>query len=177
VALDEVRAMQRQRALAMLANPKDADDLARAHLVLGALAEHQHDWDGAIAHYRMVLGEMPQDPDLRYYGHNNLGFSLIQLGRFDEAEPCCLAAIEVEPRRHNAYKNLGLAYIGQGRWLDGALVLLEASQRNPADPRAWRHLEKLLAAKHGLLEQSEDLRRAVAEMGQAIKAGQITHIH
>ena len=159
---EELDELQRQNAEAALANPCLPDDVARAHLVLGALDEHVQDWGSAITHYRQVVAEAPLDPEIRYFGHNNLGFCLIQLGYFDEAEPCCLAAIEVEPRRHNAHKNLGLVFIGQGRWLDGALALLEACQRNPADPRAWRHLEQLLAAKPGLLEQSADLRRGIA---------------
>jgi Flp pilus assembly protein TadD len=177
MALDEVHALQRMSAEATLANPKQPDDVARAHLVLGALAEHRHDWHDAIAHYQQVAAQTPHDPEVCYYGHNNLGFCLIQLGRFDEAEPCCLAAIDVEPRHHNAYKNLGLVYIGQGRWLDGALALLEASQRNPADPRAWRHLEQLLAARPALLDQSADLRHGVAELKQAIDTGRVARVH
>jgi Flp pilus assembly protein TadD len=169
--------LQRRSAEAALANPKQPDDVARAHLVLGAFAENRHDWHDAIANYRQVTAQIPQDPEVRYYGHNNLGFCLIQLGRFDEAEPCCLAAIDVEPRRHNAYKNLGLVFIGQGRWLDGALALLEASQRNPADPRAWRHLEQLLAAKPALMEQSADLRRGVVELKRAIDTGRVARVH
>jgi Flp pilus assembly protein TadD len=174
---EELHDLQRQSAEAALANPKQPDDIARAHLVLGTLNEHRHDWEGAIAHYRQVVAQSPQDPDIHYFGHNNLGFCLIQFGRFDEAEPHCLSAIEVEPRRHNAYKNLGLVFIGKGRWMDGALARLEASQRNAADPRAWRQLEQLLAAKPGLIEESDELRQGVAEMGRALGTGGVARVH
>jgi tetratricopeptide (TPR) repeat protein len=168
---------QRQAAEAILSNPREPDDIARAHLVLGALDEHRHDWEGAIAHYRAVLAQVPQDSDTRYFGNNNLGFSLIQLGRLDEAEPYCVTATEVKPRRHNAYKNLGLVFIGQGRWLDGALSRLEASRRAPDDPRAWQHLEQLLRAKPSLLDQSLELRTGISLVEKALAGGEGARVH
>ena len=96
---------------------------------------------------------------------------LIQLGRFDEAEDYCLAAVEVEGHRHNAHKNLGLVYQGQGRWLDAALSFLTAYELNPRDPRAWHHLEQVLAARPVLLKQSESLRAGVEAMQKAIVEG------
>ena len=101
---------------------------------------------------------------MKYFGNNNLGYSLIQLGRFDEAEDYCLAAIEVNGHRHNAHKNLGLARAGQGRWLDAALSLTEAARLCPEDPRAWLHLQKLLAERPALLDQSAQLRGSFAEL-------------
>jgi Flp pilus assembly protein TadD len=111
-----------------------------------------------------VLACDPEDPAVKYFGNNNLGYSLIQLGRFDEAEDYCLAAIEVNGHRHNAHKNLGLARAGQGRWLDAALSLTEAARLCPEDPRAWLHLQKLLAERPALLDQSAQLRGSFAEL-------------
>ncbi len=161
----------RKQAEQVLAHPCAPDEAARAHLTLGCVHEHESDWDAAIASYRQVLASDPQDPTLRYYGNNNLGYSLLQLGRFDEAEDHCLAAIEVDGHRHNAHKNLGLAYQGQGRWLDAALSLLTAYELNPQDPRAWHHLEQLLEARPTLLSQSESLRSGVEGMKKAIANG------
>ena len=92
-------------------------------------------------------------------------------GRFDEAEDYCLAAVDVEGHRHNAHKNLGLVYQGQGRWLDAALSFLTAYELNSRDPRAWHHLEQVLAARPVLLKQSESLRAGVDAMQKAIVEG------
>ena len=144
-----------------LAQSQSSDELARAQLTLGCISEHERDWPAAIDHYRTVLATDPRDPMICYFGNNNLGYSLIQLGRFDEAEEFCEAAIEIDGQRHNAHKNLGLVQEGQGRWLDAAFSFATAYRRNPHDPRAWRHLEQLLAARPQLLGQSAELRGEV----------------
>ncbi len=160
----------RKQAEELLARPCPPDDAARAHLTLGCVHEHELDWEAAIASYRQVLANDPQDPAVKYFGNNNLGYSLIQLGRFDEAEDYCLAAVYVDVHRHNAHKNLGLVYQGQGRWLDAAFSFATAYRRNPRDPRAWRHLEQLLSVRPNLGEH-EALRREVEALRRMIEAG------
>ena len=167
---NEDQARQKQ-AEDVRARPGSPDDAAREHLTMGCLHEQEADWAAAIESYRQVLANEPQDPMLQYFGNNNLGYSLIQLSRFDEAEDYCVAAIEVDEQRHNAHKNLGLVYQGQGRWLDAAFCFAAAYQRNPRDPRAWRHLEQLLQAQPTLLGQHESLRREVADLRRMIETG------
>jgi tetratricopeptide (TPR) repeat protein len=160
---DQAYKMQAEQ---LLANPREPDDVARAHLTLGCMHEHEADWPAAIESYRKVLANEPRDPTVQYFGNNNLGYSLIQLGRFDEAEDFCTAAIEVEERRHNAHKNLGLVYQGQGRWLDAALSFLTAYELDSRDPRALHHLEQLISARPDLLHGSASLRSRVAAVKQ-----------
>jgi hypothetical protein len=45
---------------------------------------------------------------------------------------------------------------------------------NPRDPRAWHHLEQVLAARPVLLKQSESLRAGVKAMQEAISGGGCT---
>ena len=160
-----------KQAEQLLAGPCEPDDAARAHLTLGCIHEHDADWAAAIESYRQVLAAEPQDPMLQYFGNNNLGYSLIQLGRFDEAEDYCVAAIAIDADRHNAHKNLGLVSQGQGRWADAAFSFATAYRRNPLDPRAWRHLEQLLSARPNLLGEHEALRREVEALRRMFDAG------
>jgi tetratricopeptide (TPR) repeat protein len=76
------------------------------------------------------------------------------LGRYCEAEEFCRAAIEIDPDRYNAWKNLGVSLQGQGRMGDAALSYCEATDRGPEDPRAFRLLEDLLMAHPELLKQN-----------------------
>jgi len=140
------------------------DEAAGRLVADGCAHEGNQDWTAAVAAYQGAVDLQPQHPEVRYFAHNNLGYSLLQLGRFDEAATHCEAAIFVNPDRHNAHKNLGLARQGQGRWLEAAHSLIEAARRCPQDRRAWLHLQKLLKNQPGLPNQSESLAAAIAEM-------------
>lgn len=152
-------------------------DIARNCVAQGYEHEKRGNWLAAIESYNTALAADPQDPLVRYFANNNLGYSLVQIGRFDEAEEYCEAAIAIEPAQYNAHKNLGLALQGQGRCLDAAFSFLEATHLSPGEPRAWRLLEQLLTAHPALLEQSAELREAVARFGQLLAEGQHRQVH
>lgn len=153
--------------------PRSAEESARYWLAEGCRCERCEDWDGAIAAYRQALAADPQDPPVRYFTHNNLGYSLLQVGCFDEAEGFCEIAISINPEQYNAHKNLGLARAGQGRWLDAAFSLAEAARLCPENTRAWLHLQQILSSRPSLLEQSAELARLVCNLKASyMKAGQ-----
>lgn len=139
---------------------RNPDAQARACVTRGCEHERAQNWEAAIQSYHRAIEADPQDLLVRYFANNNLGYSLNQVGRFDEAEEYCEVAIEINPSQYNAHKNLGLARKGQGRWLDAALSFAEAARLCPGDYRAWLHLQKLLADRPSLLGQSEALAQA-----------------
>ncbi len=145
----------------------DPDHRAKAMVSEGCGHEQAQDWEAAIGCYQEAVLADPQDLRVRYFAHNNLGYSLIQVHRFDEAEEHCEAAIAINPAQYNAHKNLGLAREGQGRWLEAAFSLVEAAELCPQNSRAWLHLQKLLEHKPDLPGQFPDLALAVARV-QAI---------
>lgn len=146
-----------------LRSSRDPEERARAFLVLGTVYEREFDWERAVECYTSALAGHPRDPAVRYFGHNNLGYSLILLERPEDAEPHCLAAIAIEPRRHNAHKNLGLVRQAQARWLEAAFCFLQADRLCPADQRA-RHLLDVLLSGHPDLSRSERLSTALLEL-------------
>ena len=79
-----------------------------------------------------------------YFIHNNLGFSLNMLEKFEEGEKLCRAAIEIDGRRPNGFKNLGIALRGQGRFAEAAECFVQATQADASDPRSVKLLEELL---------------------------------
>jgi len=139
----------------------NSEEVARVSLAEGCHCERRDDWEGAVLSYQRALEADPKDPLVRYFANNNLGYSLLQLGRFDEAEEYCETAIAINPSQYNAHKNLGLALEGQGRWLDAALCLAEAVRLCPQNTRAWLHLNHLLNAKPDLLVQAPYLAKTV----------------
>ena len=93
------------------------------------------------------------------------------LGRHADAEVHTRAAIALDPERHNAHKNLGLALAGQGRFEEAARSLLEADRRCPPDTRARGHLTTLLAEHPEILAGDPSLATACRERG--IRPGRV----
>jgi tetratricopeptide (TPR) repeat protein len=135
----------------------DPERQAAYWLALGQSMEKIHNYEEAVNYYKQAFSMEPTGTGSWYFINNNLGYSLIQLGQFVDAEPYCRAAIETDPRMHNAYKNLGLSLQGQGRYPEAARSYIQAISANAADPRALRHLE-------GLLEEHPDLVSEVPEI-------------
>jgi tetratricopeptide (TPR) repeat protein len=119
---------------------------AKAHcvLALGQTMEQAGDYPSAIRFYREAFAMEPASNDVWYFINNNLGYSYNQVEQHAEAERFCRAAIAINPDRHNAYKNLGIALQGLGKHREAAQCLVTATQKNANDPRATEHLRRLL---------------------------------
>jgi Flp pilus assembly protein TadD len=154
----------------LLADPTNTENIAKAHLLLGLESEDRQDWEDAATNYLRIVQLAPVDDMVRYFGHNNRAYSLIQLRRFEEAEAHCLEAIEVDDARHNAYKNLGLVCEALGRPAEAAACFLNAGCRNAADKRAWLHLQQLLSKNPYLLAQSPELAERMADLREFYEA-------
>lgn len=163
------RAGRHDQAIARLrelfAMPLDLEFKAAFALAMGGHAESDGDYLGAVGYYEETLKLKPADPAAAYFANNNLGFSLNQLGRFQDGEFYCRVAIPILPERPNAHKNLGLALAGQKRWREAAACYVEATRICPTDPRSCTHLEELLLGYPELVaefgEAAKECRRAV----------------
>lgn len=98
----------------------------------------RYDLAGECYEYGRSIGR--RDQVSWYFLHNNHAYCFAMLERFAEAEPLAREAIRIEPGRHNAHKNLGLALMGQGRLAEAAESLRVASEIFPVDSRAARLL-------------------------------------
>ncbi|MGE3308385.1 MAG: tetratricopeptide repeat protein [Limisphaerales bacterium] len=156
-------AMNQFRAL--LDRTPDLEAKSRIILGLGQTSEKARDFEMAVGFYQHALAMEPTDPFTDYFIQNNLGYSLLQLSRFDEAEEHCRQAIRIDPSRPNGFKNLGLSLQGQGRLTEAAESYIKATQANASDDRSLRHLEALLDAypefREEFASQLEACREAV----------------
>lgn len=130
----------------LLEDAPEPGERARILFGTGQLREQLSDFAGAAEAYAQALRLEPADRQVWYFLHNNLGYCLTTLGRHVEAEDRCRQAVAIDPARHNAHKNLGLALQGQGRLAEAARSFLIARDRCPEDTRAARHLMLLLEA-------------------------------
>ena len=116
------------------------------YLHYGICMESIEDYETAILCYSKMFSIDSLLEDQRYLMNNNTGFCLNKLGRYEEAASYCVSALAVNPFRHNAYKNLGLSFQGQGYYRFAAECFIFAIQRCRRDRRALHHLEDLVAA-------------------------------
>ena len=152
----------------LVSGTDDREKMAAGYLAQGQLMEQMSDWEKAIAFYERAYSLQPANPGTSYLVHNNLGFCLNKIGRFDEGETYCRAAIAIDERRANAFKNLGLSLLGQGRFAAAARSFIDAVKANASDPRAARLLEDLVAEHRAEVEveitdlddQLREIRRA-----------------
>ncbi len=153
----------------LLAATSDLETRAEIVLGLGQLMEQLGDFAGAVEAYSRGVALEPVGTRTWYFLHNNLGYSLNQLGRHAEGEGWCRAAIRISPERHNARKNLGIACEGQGRYVEAVRCFIEAVRAEPRDPRALKCLEDVVVAHpevfgevDGLENELQSCRAAVA---------------
>lgn len=147
----------------------DSTALASQYLFEGGHMEKSNDWRAAAEAYRRALAANSPDPRVRYFAKNNLGYVLLQMEQCEEAAALCRNAIAINPEQYNAHKNLGLAFQGQGLWIDAAWCFLEATRLCPGNARAWQLLEHLLQARPRLLDQDTELGRAFAMTHAALE--------
>ncbi len=136
------QALERLRQL--IPRLPDPEDKANCIFTMGQAMEQVGDYPAAIRYYKEAFALEPTRTFTWYFLNNNLGFSLNRLDQFAEGELYCRRAIEIDPQRPNAYKNLGIALAGQGRYPDAARAFVAATQANATDARAFRLLEDLL---------------------------------
>ncbi len=130
----------------MLTHVPDPEKKAGCILAMGQMMESAQDFEGAVRYYKEALALEPVQTAPWYFINNNLGFSLNTLGQFSEGEIYCRKAIEIDPNRPNAHKNLGVTLAGQGQYREAAQCFVTATQVNAADPRALRLLQDLVKA-------------------------------
>jgi tetratricopeptide (TPR) repeat protein len=130
-----------EKMLAYTASPEE-----RAHLILrmGLMKEEVGKYEEAVKTYFSAFSLNPGRDETWYFLNNNLGYCLNHCGRYEEAERYCRSAIAIDPARHNAFKNLGFAHQGQGRYSEAAKAFIRAVHLCPRDPRALKLLEDLI---------------------------------
>ncbi len=145
----------------LLAASENAEEKAFYYLSMGQLMEQKQDFEAAVTWYRQAFALEPSRSEVWYLIHNNLGYSLNQVGEFSEGEQYCRRAIEIDSARYNAYKNLGIALEGQGQFLEAAHAYLAAVKAGPNDQRALGHLRHLLG-------EHPDIAKTNPELGEMV---------
>jgi tetratricopeptide (TPR) repeat protein len=125
-------------------DPVSNERRAFFHLVLGQKAQGEEKWDVALEHYACGLSCLPKRPRTLYLLYSNSALCRNMFGFYSEAEQYCRLAIAIDPRRHHAFKNLGVSLRGQGDFAGAAWFFLEAMRKNRSDCQALELFRDLL---------------------------------
>ena len=131
-----------QRAVAL------DDGNAEAHQNFGVALAEQSRWEEASAQYRKALA-LPtlRSPDV---AQHNLGWTLYNLGRYQEAEGALQLAIRLNPKLAAAYYMLGLVLLRQeGRAAHARTAFQQAQQLDPTSPAGLAASQYLKALGDG----------------------------
>jgi tetratricopeptide (TPR) repeat protein len=152
----------------LIENTDDPEKRAAYYLRMGVNMEGLKNFQGAIYVYSQAFSLEPENTLIWYLINNNLGYCLNQFGRFAESEGYCRSAIKIDPERHNAYKNLGIALMGQGQYAQAAENFIKATLVDARDPRALRLLEALFVDRPEIAVEIPDIEAQIQKCKDAV---------
>jgi tetratricopeptide (TPR) repeat protein len=117
-----------------------------------------HYWQNGVTLFKHAL----QVTDMNSRAHYNLGISLTDLGKYEEAVYHFSYAIRLEPEYAGLYSHMGVALAGQGKTDEAIVYYQEALRIKQNDETTHNNLGVALAGK-GKLEE------AIAHFQQALK--------
>jgi tetratricopeptide (TPR) repeat protein len=158
-----------QRIKELLEELDNPEERASIFFSLGQLSEGANDYESAASFYRSAHEMGRFDDFYWYFIHNNLGYSLNQLEMPEDAEEYLRVAIEVDPGRCNAFKNLGLSHYLREQYAEAAICFVDATAVNPRDGRSFHHLSQLLQEHPEVLEEIPHLAEDLESCRQAVK--------
>ena len=150
------------RSLLSQGIPTTNSEVASAYLARGEIAEADEEWGLALEHYGIGLSLLPKDTPTVYFLFNNAAYCLNALELYSDGESYCRRAIEIDPMRPEAYRNLAVSLRGQGNLRGSALCLVEAIKITPSDERAMQFLKQLLTDHPTLSLQCSQIARELA---------------
>jgi len=156
----------------LMANKDDLEKKASYLLAMGSLMEQIKNYEAAIVFYSQALSLEPTNSMTWYFINNNLGYCLNYFNKYIEAEPYCRAAIKIDPRKQNAYKNLGISMEGQGKYTEAAMFYIKAVEANARDPRAFMLLQELVAKHEAIQFDIPDIQVQIKKCHEAVKLAQ-----
>jgi len=130
------------------------DALLRSKLRLGKELIAARRFEEARSVYQQICARRKNDADSWF----TLGAINGMLRRHDEAVECCSKAVELNPRHHVAWYNLGIALRDSGQLEKSAAALRKTLQLNPQHEDAAKSLGHVLAMLHRYEEAEEVFR-------------------
>ncbi len=150
---------------------REPETKAFCYLSIGQLMEQTRDFKSALAVYTKGFMLEPSRTSTWYFLHNNLASCLNHFERYTEAEWYCREAIKLRSSRHQAYRTLGIALEGQGRYPEAADAFIRAVRHEASDPNSLRLLESLVEDHPEIVMDRRDIHEQLKRCRLAVRIG------
>ncbi len=140
---------------------RDDPSSAEALYGIGSVYLNQNKNSAARESFERAVKLEANYPDTLPDAWNNLGVIATREGRVDDAVPCFLEALRLNPHHLLSLDNLGNAYRSQKRWDDARKVLERALEVAPQDPEANYSLGMVFTQTDDTNKAYEYLQRAL----------------
>ena len=127
------------------------------HLLAGRVYSWKGDHDSAIIHYEKLLGQDPENDEVRMEYANELTLA----GRFDEAVMQFNYLTNRKKLRDQSLIGLAEAYYYSKRYRDASAVVQLILQKDPKNARAWRLQGLIYAEQKRINEAVEAFLKAI----------------
>lgn len=134
----QVDKAEKECRIAIQLNPR----LAMCYFTLAGVYVKRDDFERAAEQYRKAISIEPD-----FSAWNNLGNSMMRLGRFKEAEESYRQSIKLNPKRADAFFNLGIVLAQQNRREEAIAAVRQALALAPQNAEVQKYLEALLSSQ------------------------------
>jgi len=128
---------------------------------LGDLCERLYDFDPAIGYYCRSLTCALKPDDLHQAIWSNLGFCWLYKQDFKTTEQCCRRAIDLAPKKWEAWKNLGVSLEHQERIKEAFLAYFKAVALSRGRAVPIMHFTRLSQRHPGIVPDVSDLKPSI----------------
>jgi tetratricopeptide (TPR) repeat protein len=138
-----------------------------AWLLLGAVYEHQKQYEKAEDEFKKVLDINPKNAQvLNYYG-----YMLADRGiRLEEAHDLIQRAVDQEPFNGAYLDSLGWVYFKQNKFDEAEAMLRKAVEHEPHDPTIRGHLGDVLAKQGHVDQAATEWEKSLTEWHRSLPA-------
>jgi Tfp pilus assembly protein PilF len=127
------------------------------HFALALFSQRTGDYDGALAHYRVLLERHDASAEV----HNNLGLLYQDRGQSDDAVKQFQRAIAIDPKSAKAHNNLGVAFMRANQLTQAASEFRVALACDPRNVESLVNLALVERSSGRLADARALLRRAL----------------
>jgi protein O-mannosyl-transferase len=117
-------------------------NLAKAYIAEGTELKERWDLDGALKLFN--LAAVRSTGSVAATAHSNIGLILAMQGKNAEAERAYATSLQYDTTYTEAYYNMGLLHLGEGRLHEAATCFREVVRLDPENKTARRYLQENL---------------------------------
>ena len=138
----------------MINDPLLSNNKAYQLFQQGRICEFDYEFNDALDYYYQSIACTTIPDEIYYDLWNNMGFCWLYRHNFKSAGICCCRAIELDQKRWEAWKNLGVSLEHQGGLNDAVDAYTKAVKLSSGNEVTILHLQRFRKRNYGFSNNS-----------------------